>query len=167
MVRESGCHFVRAPSKRASESVEQKKVNIRRAANYYGVLRNCNKKKKSLEVECCPTGTIGNGSRVKLAHLIPASCSLVQYNKFGVENHEDFRNIVSLASNIKMAFDKQRITFDIGDKSYKLIILDPIVVNEPIYPSDEKTIGEFKGKEMKFSERTSLPNRRLSLYHAK
>ena len=80
MVRESGCHFVRTPSKRASESVEQKKVNIRRAANYYGVLRNCNKKKKSLEVECCPTGTIGNGSRVKLAHLIPASCSLVQYN---------------------------------------------------------------------------------------
>ena len=40
MVRESGCHFVRTPSKRASESVEQKKVNIRRAANYYGVLRN-------------------------------------------------------------------------------------------------------------------------------
>ena len=112
-------------------------------------------------------GTIGNGSRVKLAHLIPASCSLEQYNKFGVENHKDFRNIVSLASNIKMAFDKQCITFDIGDHSYKLIILDPSVVNEPIYPSDEKTIGEFKGKEMKFSEWTSLPNRRLSSYHAK
>ena len=167
MVRESGSHFVRTPSKRASESVEQKKVYIRRAATYDGVLRNCNKKKKSLEVECCPTGTIGNGSRVKLAHLIPASCSLVQYNMFGVENHKDVRNIVFLASNIKMAFDKQRITFDIGDHSYKLIILDPSVVNEPIYPSDEKTIGEFKGKEMKFSERTSLPNRRLSSYHAK
>jgi hypothetical protein len=40
-------------------------------------------------------------------------------------------------------------------------------VNEPIYPSAEKTIGEFKGKEMKFPERISLPYRRFLSYHAK
>jgi hypothetical protein len=72
-----------------------------------------------------------------------------------------------LACSIEKAFDKQRITFDIGEYSFKLIILEPSVETEKIYPFAEKTIGEFKGKEMKFPEQVNLPYRRVLSYHAK
>jgi len=109
--RENSSHFVRTPSKRSSESREQTKALTKRAANYYGVLRNCNKQEKSFEVECCLSGTIGNGSRVRLTHLLPASCNQQQYDMFGVANDKDYRNIVFWAINIKTAFDKATYYF--------------------------------------------------------
>jgi hypothetical protein len=86
---------------------------------------------------------------------------------FGVGNHKDFRNIVFLACNIEKAFDMQRITFVLGEYSVKLIILDPNIMNEKIYPLAERTIGDFKGKEMKFPEQVNLPYRHVLSYHAK
>ena len=46
-----------------------------------------------------------------------------------------------------------RITFDIGDHLFKLVILDADVktkkINEKNHPDATKTIGEFEGTEMK------------------
>mmetsp|Transcript_10251 Transcript_10251/g.11774 ORF Transcript_10251/g.11774 Transcript_10251/m.11774 type:complete len:111 (-) Transcript_10251:324-656(-) len=82
------------------------------------------KKSDSDDVECCFTGAIGNGSKVQLAHLLPASCTPKQFKQYGIQPN-DYRNLVFLAVNIEKAFDKQRVTFTIGEHSFKFVILDP------------------------------------------
>ena len=140
------------------------KIEIKASSHY-----RVRQRKGSNHFECCITGTRGNRSRVKLAHLLPASCSIQQSKLFGVQrgSRKDPRNLLFLATNIAKAFDEQRIAFDMGVHSFTLIILDAKVRLEPIFPSAHKTIGDFEGAEMKISPRVELPYRSVLSHHAR